>query len=1167
MRKRNLKSFAVSVGVCAFALLQLTVSGEKMVMEDDFQGYSAGQLIQKGGNYELLTNSMASDKLEIANEGGNLYMKAQFSGKTARKQYFGKDNINFAEEVKLSFRVKPVKGKRTDISIETDGFEKLSLMRFYDGKIYMMSGMNETEAGKYKENVWYDVSVVISDGSMKVTVGGYSRTAMLPLKLIANQNLYFVMNNHGYSCEVHWDDIKLEYDKITTASVIGENIDYNLNDLKVKMQGLEAYSEGSPRFFNSDGVAMMTDSREVICYENASGELMLPTAFVNEYYNLNYTEEYVSIYEVGKDMNKFTYYDAEFNNWILGSRIDPFNGDSELRRDIARRIRYPRPSGETVVKDIFDNNGFNTHPRILATADDFERIKELVKTDELAKKWYDSIKKATDKYIQSNVNYSALTAGNYDMHKSLNLAFMYKMTGDEIYAEEMWKYCNTFAQFDEWKPTNTIDTASVAAIMAIGYDWCYDYFNDNQKAIITNAVFEKALVPADAVYRGDFMNCGNFVTWWPNCDHNWNFACNGGFGIAALAFAEQDEELAKRILDASIKGIEGGMESYGDNGGWDESITYWKYGTQYLYQYLQALDSATGVDYGYMDIPYIGMTSLFPMYMSTKNGVIGYGDGDPHSLLGINELSYAAKKQKDKGYLNLRIHQIDDWDMPVRVEDLLFYTPDGYEKESEWELDAYFDTTETLSFKGSWVDPFTTHVSLHGGLNYVNHGQLDIGTFTLDALGERWFCELGNDSYGFEGYHDRTIGGLRWNYYRCRAEGSNTLVINPGSGPDQDPAARGQVTKFVTGDDGGYAIMDMKAAYSDVKSLYRGIKLYDNRSKVIVQDEIEATKPSEIYWFGHTTAEIEVLENKKTAILTSGGKKLQAQIISPSNGEFSVMEAKALPTSPEARMGDNSKYRKLTVHLQNVLNARIEIALIPLPDGEITAELPKNQAMSKWYVSGEESDANAVSAILVGNEEIEEFSFHRNHYTRGVYSIGDGMPEISVKTGDGYIAEIKQSADIYTPAVVNIKDSAGRKVENYYVYFERRGLPVSVHSVSSEPEVENGRENVLDGSTLTRWASLGDNEWIILDLGEEKDISTVAMSWFNGNQRISYFDIDTSLDCENWSRVYKGQSSGNSNNSEFFEFEKTKARYVRVNCHGTSAGQWNSITTLDIFAP
>ena len=89
MKKRKVMSLAISLGLCAGVLFPVCVSAQKMVMEDDFQGYSAGQLILKGGNYELITNSMASDKLEIASEGENLYMKAQFSGKTAKKQYFG----------------------------------------------------------------------------------------------------------------------------------------------------------------------------------------------------------------------------------------------------------------------------------------------------------------------------------------------------------------------------------------------------------------------------------------------------------------------------------------------------------------------------------------------------------------------------------------------------------------------------------------------------------------------------------------------------------------------------------------------------------------------------------------------------------------------------------------------------------------------------------------------------------------------------------------------------------------------------------------------------------------------------------------------------------------------------------------------------------------------
>ena len=98
----------------------------------------------------------------------------------------------------------------------------------------------------------------------------------------------------------------------------------------------------------------------------------------------------------------------------------------------------------------------------------------------------------------------------------------------------------------------------------------------------------------------------------------------------------------------------------------------------------------------------------------------------------------------------------------------------------------------------------------------------------------------------------------------------------------------------------------------------------------------------------------------------------------------------------------------------------------------------------------------------------------------------------------------------------------------------------------------------------TNYRNLKDS---LLDMGEEKTINSVAMSWHNGNQRIAYFDIETSTDLENWSQVYKGESSGKSNSAEFFTFEETKARYVRINCHATNKSTWNSITTVNVYEP
>ena len=78
--------------------------------------------------------------------------------------------------------------------------------------------------------------------------------------------------------------------------------------------------------------------------------------------------------------------------------------------------------------------------------------------------------------------------------------------------------------------------------------------------------------------------------------------------------------------------------------------------------------------------------------------------------------------------------------------------------------------------RSAWDDPNAVSVDFKAGDNKANHSHLDLGSFIVDALGVRWACDLGADDYNMPGY----FGGKRWTYYRLRAEGHNTLVINSG---------------------------------------------------------------------------------------------------------------------------------------------------------------------------------------------------------------------------------------------------------------------------------------------------------------------------------------------------------------------------------------------------
>ena len=68
----------------------------------------------------------------------------------------------------------------------------------------------------------------------------------------------------------------------------------------------------------------------------------------------------------------------------------------------------------------------------------------------------------------------------------------------------------------------------------------------------------------------------------------------------------------------------------------------------------------------------------------------------------------------------------------------------------------------------------------------------------------------------------------------------------------------------------------------------RAFKLYDGYSSLKITDTVNCLFKSEIYWFMHTKADIEISEDGKTAILTIGDKQLK--VTSHYDGIFTVMK-------------------------------------------------------------------------------------------------------------------------------------------------------------------------------------------------------------------------------------------------------------------------------------
>jgi hypothetical protein len=106
--------------------------------------------------------------------------------------------------------------------------------------------------------------------------------------------------------------------------------------------------------------------------------------------------------------------------------------------------------------------------------------------------------------------------------------------------------------------------------------------------------------------------------------------------------------------------------------------------------------------------------------------------------------------------------------------------------------------------------------------------------------------------------------------------------------------------------------------------------------------------------------------------------------------------------------------------------------------------------------------------------------------------------------------------------------------------------------------------NVLDDNLNTRWSNNGEGSWIQLDLGTSKNICSVNIAWYKGNERQNNFVISASNDGVKFSNILSSISSGSTLSSEKYNLDDTNARYLRITVNGNTQNSYASITEISI---
>lgn len=571
------------------------------------------------------------------------------------------------------------------------------------------------------------------------------------------------------------------------------------------------------------------------------------------------------------------------------------------------------------------------HPRLIALPADIERVRSMIKEHEQARQWHAALITKADKFLDGPLlEYKLLgprllRVSRDACDRMYTFGLLYRLNGDKRYADRAIKELLAISAFEDWHPSHFLDTAEMTHGAAIGYDWFYHQMNDAQRATVRKAIIEKGLNPAAEAYRG-----GQYK-WWTTVHHNWNQVCNGGIGIGALAIADDEPQLATFILNSALQSLPLAMKEYAPDGGWAEGPGYWSYATRYTVFFLAAMDSALGTDYGISKTPGFEKAGDFRVgFVGPTDRSFNYADAQDRSE-GTPEMFWLGRRFDKPLYAwHQRNHSRDD--NPL---DLLWFDPRGQSPDKAGlPLDHLFHGVDVAFFRTSWEDPDAIFVGFKGGDNKANHSHLDLGTFVLDALGQRWALDLGSDDYNMPDYWGKT----RWNYYRLRTEGHNTLVVN---GANQNTQAKAEIIAFDTKPNRAFAIADLSGAYTgSVDKALRGVSLLD-RKCVLVQDEIVAKEPVKVLWTMHTKARIDV--EKNIAVLTRGDAHLQARIVEPAGATFEVASAKRNP--PE---NPNDSVSKLLIRIPVAAGTtRIAVLLTPYRQ-KVETIVPEIKPLPGW---------------------------------------------------------------------------------------------------------------------------------------------------------------------------------------------------------------------------
>ncbi len=424
--------------------------------------------------------------------------------------------------------------------------------------------------------------------------------------------------------------------------------------------------------------------------------------------------------------------------------------------------------------------------------------------------------------------------------------------------------------FPNWRPEHFLDTAEIMAAAAIGFDWLYGDLSASERTTVSNALIAKGIQPGMAGYQS-----GQF---WAQTSINWSAVCNGAMVMAALAVADTQPTLARDVLARARHSVLDYLNPISVDGASVEG-GYGDYALTYIVYALSSLRSVGNADLNLNSASRAPLIGKWRLHMGgVTRRIYNYGNNGEFNVQQPGLLWIANKfNVPEFAACQKELIKING---PHPLNLLWWHAGSSLASLSGVPASATFPEAEMTVLRRSW-DPNSLQVAVKGGNNLWNHNQMDLGSFALDALNERWGIELGGDP--------ASIGLPRDQYeqfYRVKTAGQNTIAFN---GQNQYRDGTSVLEDVYLAGNSQFAIVDLSNANlgNTVNEWRRGVWLKDEYT-VVFQDEFVSTMATVADWSMHTRAAVSILSGGRQATLTQNGKRLHLYVVAPSSLRFAV---------------------------------------------------------------------------------------------------------------------------------------------------------------------------------------------------------------------------------------------------------------------------------------